>query len=151
MRDELQTLERAVQGLRLELASLEGPAPAAVPSVESAWIAAKLEHLDDLLRTDPIRAKAEVGKHLEGDLVITPLPSEPGERRAQITGRVKSHSLLGETRRLRAFSWLRGLDLNQRPLGYELASRVITHRDFKSAGLQIAATRGTRRNPGATS
>jgi hypothetical protein len=44
----------------------------------------KLEPLDDLLPRDPQSAKIEISKHLDGDLVIAPLPSHPGERRAQI-------------------------------------------------------------------
>jgi len=33
-------------------------------------------------------------KHLDGDLVIVPLPSNAGEHRAEISGRAKSDSLL---------------------------------------------------------
>jgi hypothetical protein len=54
----------------------------------------KLEHLDALLRRDPRRAKVEILKHLDGDLVIVPKPSSPGERRAEISGRAKGDSLL---------------------------------------------------------
>jgi hypothetical protein len=42
-----------------------------------------------LLR-DPQRAKVEILKHLDGDLVIVPRPSITGERRAEISGRAKS-------------------------------------------------------------
>jgi hypothetical protein len=52
--------------------------------------------LDALLRRDPQRAKAEILKHLDGDLVIVPRPSLTGERRAEISGRAKSDSLLGD-------------------------------------------------------
>jgi SAD/SRA domain len=52
------------------------------------------EHLDALLRRDPRRAKVEILKHLDGDLVIQPRPSSPGERRAEISGRAKGDSLL---------------------------------------------------------
>jgi len=34
----------------------------------------KLERLDDLVRQDPQRAKVEILKHLDGDLVIEPRP-----------------------------------------------------------------------------
>ena len=44
-----------------------------------------LEHLDALLRRDPQRAKVEILKHLDGDPVILPKPSSPGERRATST------------------------------------------------------------------
>ena len=43
-----------------------------------------------------IRARLELMKHLEGDLEIHPLPAEAGQRRAEITGRVKASSLLTE-------------------------------------------------------
>ena len=47
-----------------------------------------------MLRQDPQRAKVEILKHLDGDLLIVPRPSSPGERRAEISGRAKSDSLL---------------------------------------------------------
>ena len=47
-----------------------------------------------MLRRDPRRAKVEILKHLDGDLVIVPRPSSPGERRAEISGRAKADSLL---------------------------------------------------------
>ena len=37
---------------------------------------------------------AEILKHLDGDLVIVPRPSSPGERRAEISGLAKADSLL---------------------------------------------------------
>lgn len=54
----------------------------------------KLERLDALLRRDPQRAKVEILKHLDGDLVIVPRPASTGERRAEISGRAKADSLL---------------------------------------------------------
>ena len=54
------------------------------------WRAQRIIHL----RRDPQRAKAEILKHLEGDLEIVPQPSLTGERRAEIRGRAKSDSLL---------------------------------------------------------
>jgi hypothetical protein len=54
----------------------------------------KLRRLDELLQHDPRRAKVEILKHLEGDLVILPRPSSTGKRRAEIRGRAKSDSLL---------------------------------------------------------
>ena len=54
----------------------------------------KLERLDALLRRNPQRAKVEIVKHLDRDLVIVPRPSSPGERRAEISGRAKADSLL---------------------------------------------------------
>jgi hypothetical protein len=66
---------------------------------------AKLERLDELLRQEPTQAKAEIAKHLDGELTVRPLPSTGRERRAEISGRAKLETL----------KWLRGLDLNQRP------------------------------------
>jgi len=63
------------------------------PRVHPAWVMSKLERLDDLLRRDPQRAKVEILKHLDGDLVIAPRPSLSGERRAEISGHAKSDSL----------------------------------------------------------
>ena len=54
----------------------------------------RLERLDGLLRQDPQRAKVEILKRLDGDLVILPRPSTTGERRAEISGRAKADSLL---------------------------------------------------------
>jgi len=42
-----------------------------------------------LLRRDPRRAKVEILKHLDGDLVIVPRPSPTGEQRAEISGAQK--------------------------------------------------------------
>jgi hypothetical protein len=52
--------------------------------------------LDKLIGQDPQRAKMEILKHLNGDLEIAGLPSIVGERRAEITGRTKSDSLLSD-------------------------------------------------------
>ena len=48
------------------------------------------------MHEDPVRARLEIMKHLEGDLEIRPLPAEAGQRRAEISGRVKPSSLLAE-------------------------------------------------------
>jgi|SRR5262245_39605937 len=57
------------------------------------WVMTKLERLDDLLRRDPRRAKNEILKHLEGDLLIMSRPSAAGARRAETSGRAKTDSL----------------------------------------------------------
>jgi hypothetical protein len=69
--------------------------------VHPAWVVAKLKRLDDLMGRDPRRAKIEILKHLDGDLEIAPLLSSPGERRAEITGRAKSDSLLSDQEAIR--------------------------------------------------
>jgi hypothetical protein len=66
------------------------------PRVHPSWIQAKLERLTALVQTNPIRARAELREHLDGELVLSPVPSEPHERRAVVVGRVKSDSLLAE-------------------------------------------------------
>ena len=119
VREELTSREAALAGLRLELARHDEPA-AEPPSIDPAWVRAKLERLEELLRAEPARAKIEIAKHLDGELVIEPLPDdETGHRRAQVSGRVKSNGLLANQEAVYADRWLRGLDLNQRPLGYE--------------------------------
>jgi len=45
------------------------------------------ERLDELLRQEPAQAKAEIAKHLDGQLTVRPLPSITSERRAEIRGR----------------------------------------------------------------
>ena len=83
-----------LEGLRSEWATIEKASALPPPRVHPAWVMTKLERLDALLRRDPQRAKVEILKHLDGDLVIVPKPSTTGERRAEISGRAKSDSLL---------------------------------------------------------
>ena len=58
------------------------------------WLRSKLERLDELLGREPAQAKAEIAKHLHGELTVRPLPSTGSERRAEIRGRAKLNSLL---------------------------------------------------------
>ena len=69
---------------------------------------AKLERLDALLRRDPQRAKIEIQKHLDGDLVIAPRPSTTGERRAEISGHAKNDSLLSDQEAIRRLQVVAG-------------------------------------------
>jgi len=96
VRSELGGLESTVARLRAELVTLEKAAKLPMPQVHPAWVRAKLDRLDQLIREQPIRARIEILKHLDGDLTIAPRPSLAGERRAEITGRVKSDSLLND-------------------------------------------------------
>ena len=66
----------------------------APPRVHQTWILARLKRLEDLLRRDPVQAKAELAKHLDGELMLTPLPSVGRDRRAEIRGRAKLDGLL---------------------------------------------------------
>ena len=94
VRAELRTIETTLEGLRAEWATIEKASALPPPRVHPAWVMTKLERLDEWLRRDPQRAKVEILKHLDGDLVIVPRPSITGERRAEIRGRAKSDSLL---------------------------------------------------------
>ena len=94
VRSELAELEGLLERLRAELATLEKAAKLPMPQVHPAWVWAKLNRLDELIREHPVRARIELVKHLDGDLLITPRPSLARERRAEIAGRVKSDSLL---------------------------------------------------------
>src|SRR5262245_26712241 len=80
VRAELRAIETTLAGLRAEWATNEKASALPPPRVHPAWVMSKLEPLDALLRRDPRRAKAEILKHLDGDLVIVPRPSSPGER-----------------------------------------------------------------------
>ena len=80
VRSELQGIEGALQGLRLELAGREAM-PSVPPQVHPTWMGAKL---DQLLRQTPAQAKAEIAKHLDGELMVRPLPSTGHGRRAEI-------------------------------------------------------------------
>ena len=57
----------------------------------------RLERLEELVKHEPAQAKAEIAKHLDGELGVRPLLGTGSERRAEIRGR--------------AVKWLRGLDM----------------------------------------
>ncbi len=80
VREELCAIEQQLEGLRPTLMDFESPPAGAPPKVHPAWIRARLERLEKLLRQDLARAKTEIAKHLDGDLVISPLPSPVGGR-----------------------------------------------------------------------
>ena len=112
VRDELQSAEEALRGLRAELAEIEAGLPPVPPQVDSVYVWNKLTALDGTLRTEPVRAKAEIPKHLE-ELTIAALaalePRRRGEKRAEIRGRVKTDGLLGDQEAVvAAGDWLRG-------------------------------------------
>jgi site-specific DNA recombinase len=96
VRGELQEIEGKLEQLRAESATLEKAAAMPAPRVHPAWVRDKLERLDELMKRDPARARIEIVKHLDGDLIIAPRPSRAGERRAEVSGRVNSHSLLSD-------------------------------------------------------
>jgi hypothetical protein len=93
---ELKALDTALQARQKELTEIEKDTGVAPPQIHRGWLVAKLERIEELVRQDPVRACAEIVKHLDGDLLIWPKPSEAGEHRAEIVGRVKANSLLRE-------------------------------------------------------
>lgn len=68
VRAELRTIETTLDGLRGEQATIEKAAKLPQPRMHPAWITNTLQRLDELLRRDPQRAKAEILKAREGEL-----------------------------------------------------------------------------------
>jgi site-specific DNA recombinase len=97
VREELATIESALQGLRVELSALQGADRPAPPSVSRTWIEARVEQLATLIAEDPARARVEIRKHFEGDIELVPPPSERPDRRVELRGRLKHASLLTPT------------------------------------------------------
>ena len=46
------------------------------------------------MQRDPARARAEIVKHLAGDLGIAPVLGAPGQRLAEVTEALKPHYIL---------------------------------------------------------
>lgn len=92
--EQLRNTEGAPKALRSELAELDGMADAAVPVVHRTWVMSRLDRLHDLLKVDVWAARAEIAKHLDGDLLVRPLPARGDEKRAEVLGRVRPNSLL---------------------------------------------------------
>jgi hypothetical protein len=92
---KLHQLESALHERRSQLADLRVSENTVAPVIHRDWVVARLESLDELLRTDPPAARVEMAKHLDGDITIKPLPAPPGQKRAEIFGRVAQNSLLG--------------------------------------------------------
>jgi hypothetical protein len=129
LREEFQSTEATLAGLRSKLAEIETRLPPVPPEVDASYVGCRLTALDKLLRLEPIRAKAEVAKHLE-ELTIAPLPAPErrrrGEKRAEIRGQVKTDGLLRDQEAVvAAVHWLRGLALDvthPQPLSPSLSS-----------------------------
>ena len=91
---QLREAEAALQGLRVELAEVERLPRELPPAVHRSWVMARLEHLEGLLRSDPVSARVEMAKHFGSDITISPLPSLAGEHRAEVRGAVNVNGLL---------------------------------------------------------
>jgi len=91
---ELETVDIAIAALRAQLVVVEQVGAPILPAVHPEWVRARLAQLETLLRDDPIRARTEIMKHLDGDLTVTPLPTEAGQQRVEISGMAKPNSLL---------------------------------------------------------
>jgi hypothetical protein len=92
--ERLQDAEAAVRALGAEVERLNAQAPSTPPRVDLARVQAEMNHLDTLLRPAPVRARAEMRRHLDRDLEIAPLPPANGVKRAEIWGAIKADSLL---------------------------------------------------------
>lgn len=95
---QLRAAEDRLEALHARHAELKSLAR--LPAVDRAWIERRLEDLAGLLRADPIRARAEIAKHLAGPLVVTPRPSPAGIHQVEVNGNVAADSLFGELRAL---------------------------------------------------
>lgn len=89
LESEAGHLESALQGLRVELAALQAMRPAP-PVVSRPWIQQRAGELTALVTQDPVRARVEIRKHLDGDLELVP----GTDRQIELRGRVKQNSLL---------------------------------------------------------
>jgi hypothetical protein len=87
--------------LRAKSHELSNRPEATCPAIHPAWVRAKLEHLAELIQLDPIQAKAEIAKQLEGDLTISPQPSPAREKQAKIRGCIKQNGLLKDQEAVR--------------------------------------------------
>jgi len=117
LRDEIRAREERLVELDQQLEQLRAKATPAPVEIDRAWIEERLQSLNELLATDPAGARREIQKHIE-DLRMAPAP-ELGDRVVRVTGRAKVDGLLRGEEAVRLQNWLRGLDLNQRPLAYE--------------------------------
>jgi hypothetical protein len=115
------------------------------------FVSERLGNIRQLLNADVQRAKVELAKHVSR---IEMRPQTEGKKGHYIA--VGEWNLLGGSRGLAlpkppksAFGWLRGVDLNHRPLGYEPnelpdCSTPQSHRNVRSYRGQIGAQSAVR-------
>ncbi len=96
VRDKLADLEQRIAVLEAEEIQARKLAVRPRSVLLRGTIVARLERLHELVNRDPVAARIEILRHLEGDLVLNPLPSSTDERRAEIAGMVSGAGLLAE-------------------------------------------------------
>jgi Recombinase zinc beta ribbon domain len=94
VRQKLGATELRILRLEEELRAISQDVGGPPIVVHPTWIRERLRSLFERLRTDPLRAKVELGKHLEGDLLVEPKAGPAEEKRAVITGALKHDGLL---------------------------------------------------------
>ena len=96
--DELRSIETKIAAAEAEYeyAAASNAPTLLPPKAHRSWLLAKLERLHELLATDPVRAKIEIARHLDGTLSFRPLPSASGEKGYEITGVARGDGLLGD-------------------------------------------------------
>src|SRR5262249_34928721 len=89
VREELRRLDGELGRRRIVLAVLLAARQAMPVKAHPGRIRERLIHLDQLLASDPSRARVEILKHLDGAGRLRPLPAPAGQRAAEIIWRVK--------------------------------------------------------------
>jgi site-specific DNA recombinase len=94
VRSELRAIEEQIAAKTAEHEAAVERSGNGLTKVHKSRVLARLEHLHELLHRDPVRAKAEIARHLDGQLSIRPLPSNTNQRRYEISGAVRPGGLL---------------------------------------------------------
>jgi DNA invertase Pin-like site-specific DNA recombinase len=116
--DELRDVETKIAAAEAEYAAASNQPAMLPPKAHRSWLLAKLERLHELLATDPVQAKVEIARHLDGNLTLRPLPAATGEKGYEIAGSARSDGLLGEegAGRIRVYCGGRDLICGRPPL-----------------------------------
>ena len=96
VRNELRAIEENLVAKKAEYEAAVDRPSGGVTKIHRSRVVARLEQLQELLRRDRVRAKAEIARHLDGQLAIRPLPSRTDERCYEISGAVRPDGLLWE-------------------------------------------------------
>jgi site-specific DNA recombinase len=95
IREELAGLEKRRAETEDELSRFEQSRDKGPPTLLPVAVTAYLGDLLGVLKRDLPRVKAEIARHLDGDLILSPRLSPAAERWATITGKVSPAGLLG--------------------------------------------------------